>query len=233
MWVQEDMKLEDAVSWLAKGSADPSRNFDILRKVLKNIIEHPSEEKYRRLARTNATLRAFVFDGLSAPGAEDALRSVGFVDDSENAQFFILPMSKPAPSADIIRILDNAEQAELSRRKEKDRKMAELEEFEAQKRKEALQKREEEWQVCRSLVTLVTLRAYFWFPVFSLSLSLSLSLSAHQERDRLRTCSRNSNVTFCIAVASAALIGLCMVVFCMRAVCCVCVCCLVAHIAEG
>lgn len=178
------MKFEDAVNWLARGSADPSRNIDILRKILKNIIDHPKEEKYRRLARTNATLRALVFDGVSAPGAEDALRALGFVDDTENPQFFLLPMSKQGPSADVIRTLDTVEREEKVRREAKERKKAELEEYEAQKRKETLQKREEEWQRMKAEIereraeatvsSLLSFLSISPFPLFPPSLLLSL-----------------------------------------------------------
>jgi len=53
-------------------------------KILDNVLDNPSEEKYQRLRKSNESLQSRV---LAHPGGVDMLLAAGFVDDG---QFFVL-----------------------------------------------------------------------------------------------------------------------------------------------
>lgn len=93
-----------------------------LLKLLKNIVEHPAEAKFRHLKMQNAALKAKVFD---LPGALDFLRSVGF-QEVENGE--ALECSAPADQVKAARdrLEKHADDAKMNElRRERDAKIAE------------------------------------------------------------------------------------------------------------
>ena len=69
-----------------------------LNTVFLNVLCNEGEERFRRLRRTNAALRAKLLD---APGAEALLAAVGFVEDGE---FLVLPAGAVLPEEMVARV---------------------------------------------------------------------------------------------------------------------------------
>merc|ERR1719296_139651 len=102
--------------------------FVTLLKLLGHIVETPTEPKFRRLKLTNATLKAKVFD---VPGAQDFLRTAGFVEEGE---FLVVPLGSQAQAsvAAALKLLHHhADEAKMDQmRRERDAKIARAKEEE-------------------------------------------------------------------------------------------------------
>jgi hypothetical protein len=131
--------FQKSLDWLAKSGRHPFDSFDLLRTLLKHIIEKPAEPKFRKLSRQNKILAERLFDALEAPGAEDALLAVGFVNDPTDTKYLVLPASvKLSPNLlDQIDALVKSTKAFLEERKRKD---DERWQYEERRRKEAREK---------------------------------------------------------------------------------------------
>eukprot|EP00930_Biecheleria_cincta_P070170 TRINITY_DN57816_c0_g1_i1.p1 TRINITY_DN57816_c0_g1~~TRINITY_DN57816_c0_g1_i1.p1 ORF type:complete len:228 (-),score=52.70 TRINITY_DN57816_c0_g1_i1:423-1049(-) len=94
-----------------------------LLKLLGNIVDNPSETKFRRLKTSNTVLRAKVFD---VPGAQEFLLAAGFVEvDGEDAMD--LSDSHPAGLAPVRAVLRKHadEQNNNELRRQRDARIAE------------------------------------------------------------------------------------------------------------
>ncbi|CAK9083334.1 unnamed protein product [Durusdinium trenchii] len=79
-WIYRDEPVGSGESTSELDRGCPETCYVTLLKLLNNIVEHPSEAKFRHLKTSNAALKAKVFD---VPGAKDFLVACGFVEDGD------------------------------------------------------------------------------------------------------------------------------------------------------
>ena len=92
-----------------------------LLKLLKNIVDHPTEAKFRHLNTQNAALKAKVFD---IPGALDFLKAVGFQEVAGEALECSAAAEQLKTARD--RLEKHADDAKMNElRRERDAKIAE------------------------------------------------------------------------------------------------------------
>ena len=73
-----------------------AKSLSIVRKILTNIIEHPSTDKYRTLKLSNKAIKKYISDFSEA---SQILRLVGFIeeDDDDGGRRLRLPITAPLP----------------------------------------------------------------------------------------------------------------------------------------